>query len=58
LSFLLLAEFSRLFAGRPYLHRVSNLGDFVAVQLCEDLLAMARSTKLVSEIEKQLKVVN
>jgi hypothetical protein len=35
-----------------------NLGDFVAVQLYEDLLAMARSTKLVSEIEKQLKVVN
>lgn len=58
LDFRLLAEFRKLFEGRPYLHRVSNQGDFVAIHLYEDLLAIARSTKLVSEIEKQLKVVN
>jgi hypothetical protein len=58
LNFRLLAEFSRLFEGLPYIHRVSNQGDFVAIHLYEDLLTIARSTKLVSEIEKQLKVVN
>lgn len=57
-NFRLLAEFKKLFEGRPYLHRVSNQGDFVAIHLYEDLLSIARSSKLVSAIESQLKVVN
>ncbi len=54
----LLAEFQKLFDGRPYLHRISNQGDFVAIHLYEDLLTIARSAKLVSGIQRQLKVVN
>jgi hypothetical protein len=57
-DFGLLAEFKRLFEGRPYLHRVSNQGDFVAVHLYEDLLAISRSASLVSGIKDRLKVVN
>lgn len=57
-DFRLLAEFKRLFEGRPYLHRVSNQGDFVAVHLYEDLLAISRSASLVSGIKDRLKVVN
>jgi hypothetical protein len=57
-DFRLLAEFRKLFEGRPYLHRVSNQGDFVAIHLYEDLLTIARSARLVSEIQSQLKVVN
>jgi hypothetical protein len=58
LDFRLLAEFRKLFEGHPYLHRVSNQGDFVAIHLYEDLLTIARSAKLLSGIQKQLKVVN
>jgi hypothetical protein len=57
-DFRLLAEFRRLFEGRPYLHRVSNQGDFVALHLYEDLLAISRSASLVSGIKDRLKVVN
>jgi hypothetical protein len=57
-DFRLLAEFRKLFEGHPYLHRVSNQGDYVAVHLYEDLLSIARSSRLVSEIESHLKVVN
>jgi hypothetical protein len=54
----LLNEFAKLFSGKPYIHRVSNQGDFVALHLYEDLYGIARSTKLVSDIENKLKVVN
>jgi hypothetical protein len=57
-EFRLLTEFRKLFSGRPYIHRVSNQGDFIAVHLYEDLLMIARSAKLVSEIQSRLKVVN
>lgn len=57
-EFRLLSEFRNLFYGRQYIHRVSNQGDFIAIHLYEDLLTIARSTKLVSEIESHLKVIN
>jgi hypothetical protein len=57
-DFRLLAEFRKLFEGRPYLHRVSNQGDFVALHLYEDLFTISRSSNLVSGIKDRLKVVN
>ncbi|MGA8028005.1 MAG: hypothetical protein WB992_12755 [Bryobacteraceae bacterium] len=43
----LLTEFRRLFEGRQYKHRSSNQGDFVAMHLFEDLVALGRSSKLI-----------
>jgi hypothetical protein len=42
-EFRLLAEFRRLFEGQVYRHRASNQGDFVAIHLYEDLVAINRS---------------
>ena len=57
-DFRLLAEFRKLFDGRPYKHRVSNQGDLVALHLYEDLVAIARSPKLVSRVAAGERVVN
>lgn len=46
----LLTEFRRLFEGRIYKHRASNQGDFVAMHLYEDLVAVQRSSKLVEAV--------
>jgi len=46
----LLAEFQRLFEGKIYKHRASNQGDFVAMQLYEDLVTVRRSSKLIDGI--------
>jgi len=43
----LLTEFRRLFEGKVYKHRASNQGDFVAMHLYEDLVAVQRSPKLI-----------
>lgn len=42
-----LTEFRRLFDGKVYKHRASNQGDFVAMHLYEDLVAVQRSSKLM-----------
>ncbi len=39
IEYKLLAEFRKLFDSKQYKHRVSNLEDFVAMQLYEDLTA-------------------
>jgi hypothetical protein len=57
-EFRLLVEFRRLFEGRVYRHRSSNQGDFVAMHLYEDLLAINRSPKLTDAIERQKSVLN
>jgi hypothetical protein len=44
----LLTEFRRIFDGKPYKHRASNQGDFVAMHLYEDLVAVGRSSKLTA----------
>jgi len=44
-EFRLLAEFRRLFEGQVYRHRASNQGDFVAIHLYEDLVAINRSQR-------------
>jgi hypothetical protein len=58
----LLTQFQRLFEGKVYKHRASNQGDFVAMHLYEDLVAINRSPKLtdavVSRKERVLNVQN
>jgi len=49
----LLAAFRGLFAGVRYLHRVSNLGDRVCVELYEDLYALGRSAKFVRTVDER-----
>lgn len=49
-GFRLLAEFRRLFEGKIYKHRSSNQGDFVAMHLYEDLVAINRSPKYVDAV--------
>jgi hypothetical protein len=50
LEYRLLTEFRRLFDGKPYLHRNSTQGDFVAMHLYEDLIAINRSSKLTESV--------
>jgi hypothetical protein len=58
LNFRLLTEFQNLFHGRVYKHRASNQGDFIAMHLYEDLVAIDRSPKLVAAIRKEILVLN
>jgi hypothetical protein len=58
MEFRLLSKFRALFDGHVYLHRKSNQGDFVAMQLYEDLVTIDRSSKLIGGIERHLKVLN
>ena len=46
----LLTEFRRLFEGKVYKHRASNQGDFVAMHLYEDLVAINRSATLTGAV--------
>jgi len=58
LEFALLRTFQELFEGTQYKHRDSSLGDLVASQLYEDLVALSRSTKLVARVQSHERVVN
>jgi len=57
-KYLLLRTFRSLFEGKPYLHRKSNLGDLVASQLYEDLVAIGKSAKLIEGVQRHERVVN
>ena len=57
-KYALLRTFRGLFEGKPYLHRKSNLGDLVASQLYEDLIAINKSPKLVQRVQHHECVVN
>lgn len=57
-TYRLLQTFEGLFRGKPYLHRRSNLGDFVAQQLYEDLFELGRSEKLKERIAAHKRVLN
>ena len=57
-KYALLRTFRGLFEGKAYLHRKSNLGDLVASQLYEDLVAIGKSTKLVEGVQRHERVVN
>lgn len=54
----LLDEFRKLFEGHKYEHRRSNLGDFVAMHLYEDLLAINKSGHYVLSVENMSRVLN
>jgi len=54
----LLRTFRGLFEGKPYRHRIANLGDLVASHLYEDLAALGKSAKLVERVEHHERVVN
>jgi hypothetical protein len=58
LGYKLLDTFEGLFTGQAYLHRKSNLGDFVAMQLYEDLHALGRSKKFVDRVDTGFSVLN
>ena len=42
-KYALLRTFRGLFEGKPYRHRIANLGDLVASQLYEDLVALGET---------------
>ena len=54
----LLDSFQDLFEGQAYLHRKSNLGDFVAMHLYEDLHRLGRSEKYVDRVNTGISVLN
>ncbi len=54
----LLKAFRSLFEGTRYQHRKSNLGDFVASQLYEDLVILNKSSNLVQRVRAHERVVN
>jgi hypothetical protein len=54
----LLNEFRSLFAGKKYEHRISNLGDFVAMHLYEDLVSVGKSDKYVLSVSGMSRVLN
>jgi hypothetical protein len=58
LGYQLLDTFEGLFTGQAYIHRKSNLGDFVAMQLYEDLHALARSKKYIDRVDTGFSVLN
>ncbi len=58
IEYRLLARFRGLFDGKVYIHRASNLGDFVAMHLYEDLVMVNRSTKYVLGVTNMERVLN
>ena len=57
-DFHLLRTFRSLFEGTVYKHRDSSLGDLVASQLYEDLVALNKSQKLTRRVQAHERVVN
>lgn len=57
-GFKLLASFEGLFRGRIYNHRNSNLGNFVASHLYEDLYESAQSRKFKERVDDKSCVLN
>src|SRR6266481_3480663 len=57
-DFHLLRTFRGLFEGTQYKHRDSSLGDLVASQLYEDLVALNKSEKLTRRVQAHERVVN
>lgn len=58
IKYRLLEEFANLFRNKQYLHRNPKLGDFVAMHLYEDLMALKRSPKFMSTVSAQVSVFN
>lgn len=58
MSYRLLSAFESLFVGQQYLHRRSNLGDFVAMHFYEDMYELGRSARFVKRVDDGLAVLN
>lgn len=58
IEYRLLKEFRGLFEGTKYEHRRSNLGDFVAMHLYEDLIAVNKSEHYVINVTRMSSVLN
>lgn len=58
MEYRLLAEFSRVFEGHEYRHRRAGIGDFVAMQLYEDLVALGKSPKLADRVAARVSGLN
>ena len=58
MEYRLLKEFRSLFDGVKYEHRRSNLGDFVAMHLYEDLVAVNKSERYVVYVTEMSRVLN
>ena len=56
MSYRLLDAFRATFEGKRYIHRDSSLGDFVAMQLYEDLYRVGKSAllRIVAQIAQSL----
>jgi hypothetical protein len=57
-EYALLKAFRSLFQNNPYRHRNPNLGDYVASQLYEDLVALGKSSKLTDRVHSHERIVN
>ena len=58
MDYRLLDTFRGLFDGQAYLHRKSNLGDFVAMHLYEDLYELGRSANYTARVDTGISVLN
>ena len=60
MSYRLLDKFRDTFEGQPYLHRRSNLGDLIALELFEDLIELGGSASgaLTERVAERSRVVN
>ncbi len=58
MSYRLLQTFQATFKGKRYIHRDSSLGDFVAMQLYEDLYTVGKSKLLKERIDRRERVLN
>lgn len=58
MEFQLLKAFKELFDGKPYLHRNSTQGDWVAQFLFEDLLELRKAPRLAAAVANREVVVN
>ena len=54
----LLEKFRSLFEGTKYVHRNPTLGDTVAAEFFEDLIDLAKSSKLVDRVVAHDRVIN
>ncbi len=54
----LLQAFEQTFSGREYRHRSSVQGDYIAIQLYEDLYSLGKSAKLRDRVTSNDRVVN
>jgi len=58
LPYRLLDKFRATFEEKRYLHRQSNLGDLIAMELYEDLFSLAKSARLNERIDRRERVLN